>query len=69
MTNTQNVQKVKPWTKKELTVIAKRELKTRKVSKIKNILCGLFTNKNACISEFDKGFIKSFIETNQQNVR
>jgi hypothetical protein len=66
MTNTQKVQKVKPWTKKELTAMAKRELKTRKVSKIKTIVCGLFADKKACIINFDKAFIKAFVDTNKK---
>jgi hypothetical protein len=53
----------------ELRKLAIKELKTRDVQMIKKQVCQKFIDKHEkkeCMSEFDKNFIKSFMDSYQK---
>jgi hypothetical protein len=52
--------------KKELTKMAIKRLKSKEIQNYKINLCSIFPdkkNKNDCLKSFDKGFVKSFVES------
>ena len=52
----------------EIKKMAIKELNTKPIQNLKKQLCRLFTNERArrgCSSNFDKGYIKSFIHSYQ----